>query len=55
MATRSRKSLGTSLAFQQHPPPLPRAPLTQVGQGGMWDASQVDAGLPKVWVDLDKE
>lgn len=28
---------------------------SKLGEGEMWDAGKQDEGLPKVWVDLDKE
>lgn len=28
---------------------------SKVGQGKLWDSSDVDEGIPKIWVDLNKE
>ena len=33
--------------------PLPASP--QVNKGKLWDSSQVDEGLPEVWVDLNRD
>jgi hypothetical protein len=33
--------------------PLPT--LLQVNKGKLWDSSQVDEGLPQVWVDLNRD
>jgi hypothetical protein len=29
--------------------------LLQVNKGQLWDSSQVDEGLPEVWVDLNRD
>lgn len=36
-----------------HPPAHPPTPL-QVNKGKLWDSTQVDEGLPEVWLDLSK-
>lgn len=47
---------GCRLVCFAHTARLPARPTSspQVNKGKLWDTSQVDEGLPEIWVDLNK-